>query len=101
MNLTYLLLNLGFTALILLGLWRTISTLKPGAVAFTLLVTGLLTLVFDNLIVAARIVGYTHANTLGLGVPLAPVEDLGYTITGAFVVPALWNLFAPLTKGGK
>ena len=63
----------------------TISTLALG----TLLVS----LVFDNIIVGLKIVDYDPDKILGLRVPIAPIEDFGYTIVGVILVPVLWNFF--------
>lgn len=58
-----------------------------GGVAAVLLV---LTVIFDNLMVAAGFVGYDAANNLGVTVGLIPLEDLYYPLVVALIVGAVW-----------
>jgi len=52
-----------------------------------------LTLIFDNLIIWAGIVGYDTSKLLGLFVGYAPVEDFFYAILAVIIVPVLWKQF--------
>jgi lycopene cyclase domain-containing protein len=54
-----------------------------------------LTVVFDNLMIAADLFTYPEQHLSGLKIGLAPVEDLSYAVCAAFLVPAV---FALLTR---
>jgi lycopene cyclase domain-containing protein len=62
------------------------------AVAGTFLVLMLATAVFDNLMIAAGLVVYDEHQLLGLHLGRAPLEDLGYPLATALLLPALWHL---------
>ncbi|WP_295855308.1 lycopene cyclase domain-containing protein [uncultured Microbacterium sp.] len=64
--------------------------------ALTALVLGGLTLVFDNLMIAVDLFSYPQEHLSGLKLGLAPIEDFAYPLCAAFLVPALFTLFAPL-----
>lgn len=53
----------------------------------------LMTLVFDNLIIASGIVDYDFEKTAGIRLFLAPIEDFAYTLVALVLVPSLFNLF--------
>lgn len=53
----------------------------------------LLTLVFDNLLIAAGIVAYNQSDLLGIHLGLAPIEDFAYTIAVAVYLPTIWEMF--------
>ena len=53
----------------------------------------LLTLIFDNVIIATGMVAYDHTRILGLYLGVAPIEDFLYTVLALLLVPALWNMF--------
>jgi len=89
---TYLLISLPFLAAAA-ALWWVRRPAFPRQGRVTLVVGAAmltLTVVFDNLMVAAGLVGYSSANHLGLRVGLIPVEDLFYTVFVCAVVTALW-----------
>jgi lycopene cyclase domain-containing protein len=96
MNLTYLIINLVFTAVAAVAAWPQLASLKARPWLTSLLVVGVMTLVFDNLIVGLQIVGYNATLIAGLRLGYAPLEDFGYLITGSFLIPALWQRFAKL-----
>lgn len=50
----------------------------------------ILTMVFDNLMVAAGLVGYDNANNLGIFIGRIPVEDVFYSIFVVLVVTSFW-----------
>lgn len=50
-----------------------------------------LTVVFDNLMVAAGLYEFGHATTLGVNIGRIPVEDLFYPLFTALVVTAAWG----------
>lgn len=51
----------------------------------------LLTLIFDNLIIATGIVDYDPQKIFGIRLGVAPIEDFAYTIVGLILVPSLFN----------
>lgn len=53
----------------------------------------LLTLVFDNLIIWAGIVGYDTSKILGVFLGYAPLEDFFYALLAVIVVPVFWKRF--------
>lgn len=52
----------------------------------------LMTLVFDNLIILAGIVGYDQALISGIKLGIAPIEDFSYTLVGLVLIPLTWEL---------
>ena len=92
----YLLINTAFTAFALVVTRPQIRRLKSAPWLTSLLVVGLMTLVFDNLIVGLQIVGYNPTLITGLRLGYVPIEDFGYLVTGSFLVPCLWQRFAKL-----
>jgi lycopene cyclase domain-containing protein len=94
---TYLLLAVPFLA-VALGtlLVARRRTGGPGwrEVGIGLGVLLVLTVVFDNVIVGAGLVGYDTSRTLGVLMGVAPVEDLAYAVAAGLLLPALWRLTA-------
>ncbi|GHD04774.1 lycopene cyclase domain-containing protein [Zhihengliuella salsuginis] len=54
----------------------------------------ILTAVFDNVMLAAGLFGYTPETLSGHGIGLAPLEDFAYPVAAAILLPALWVLLA-------
>lgn len=52
----------------------------------------LMTLVFDNLIILAGIVGYDENLISGIKLGIAPIEDFSYTLVGLVLIPLTWEL---------
>jgi lycopene cyclase domain-containing protein len=98
MQFTYLLLDVAFGGVALLLVRKGLLALKWRPVYLTVWLVSVLTLVFDNLIVYFDIVSYEPVKNMGLAVPFAPIEDFGYTVIGAFLIPAIWNLTAKIGK---
>lgn len=69
--------------------WRKDYPLKAAALTAVALVV--LTLIFDNVIILARIVAYNPSYILGLKLGAAPVEDFAYSFVAALFIPYLWN----------
>lgn len=98
---TYTLFNLFFlipaAALLMLARARTPGFSRDG---FWVCLVGLviLTVIFDNLMIAAGLFFYANEHTLGLRLGLMPVEDLAYVVFTALALPALWEL---LGTGGE
>lgn len=61
------------------------------ALLCTILFLLLLTIVFDNLIIAAHIVAYHSSNISGLYIYKMPIEDLTYAVAACLLVPLLWG----------
>jgi lycopene cyclase domain-containing protein len=65
--------------------------LPRGPLVRTAIVMLVLTLVFDNLIIATGIVDYDPAKISGLRLGVAPIEDFAYTLVALVLVPSLFN----------
>ena len=71
---------------VLLRRWLPLSPiLKTTAVML------LLTLVFDNLIIATGIVDYDPEKISGVRLGVAPIEDFAYTLVALVLVPSVFN----------
>lgn len=89
---TYLLISLPFLAA---SFWvwvrrRGGQRRQWQRLALTLTVLCALTIIFDNLMVAAGFVEYDPGNNVGIFLGLIPVEDLFYPVFVAFMATALW-----------
>ena len=62
------------------------------AIAWTLVALVLATVVFDNLMIGAGLINYGQRYLAGVFIGRVPVEDLGYPLAGALLLPALWHL---------
>lgn len=62
------------------------------AIAWTVLGLAITTAVFDNLMIAAGLFEFADEHLVGLFVGRAPVEDVGYPLAAALLLPALWHL---------
>jgi lycopene cyclase domain-containing protein len=51
-----------------------------------------LTLVFDNIMIAAGLFAYADAHISGLRIGLVPIEDLSYPLALAIALPGVWQL---------
>lgn len=61
------------------------------AMAPAALMIGVLTAVFDSVMIAAGLFTYAEEHLLGLRIGLAPVEDFAYPLAAAALLPALWT----------
>jgi lycopene cyclase domain-containing protein len=68
------------------------------AIGFTMIWMILMTLVFDNVIIALGIVGYDENKISGLLLGLAPIEDFSYTVVSVLAVGILWHKFTKANK---
>lgn len=85
---TYLYISAPFL-LAAVALWARVRPWK-----LTAAVTGVLfalTIIFDNLMVAAGLYEFGHATTLGVNIGRIPAEDLFYPLFTALVVTAVWR----------
>jgi len=62
--------------------------------ALTALALCVLTLVFDNVMIALDLFSYPDEHLSGVRLGLAPIEDFAYPLCAAFLVPAVFDLFA-------
>ncbi|MDO5099597.1 MAG: lycopene cyclase domain-containing protein [Corynebacterium sp.] len=87
---TYTLISIPF----LLGaivLWL-IKRPKPLAVTgIVLAVLLVLTAIFDNLMIWAKLVGYGESQRLGIHIGLVPLEDFFYPIVAVLIITAVWR----------
>lgn len=76
---------------------------RAAAVAATVLVMLVLTVVFDNVMIAVGLVGYSTSQLGGVHLGLVPLEDLAYPLAGAVVLPFWWTVLTarhPNARGG-
>ena len=85
---------LGISAVMLLVavLVRRPRGLFWGSLVASFVLLGVLTAIFDNLMIAAGIMTYTEHNISGVQIGLAPLEDFAYPFAGVLLLPALWLL---------
>jgi lycopene cyclase domain-containing protein len=62
------------------------------AVTISGLVVIVLTVVFDNVMIAIGLFGYNPEQISGAFIGLAPLEDFAYAIAAVVLLPALWHL---------
>ena len=92
---TYIILNVIFMVVVLV-------VLRPKVKLFSrvwwgvLVALVLLTLVFDNIMIAMGLFEYAPNKILGVYIGRAPVEDFFYALLAVIIVPLLWQRF-----GGK
>lgn len=94
MAFTYLILNVIFIAVAVIAFAKYLKAPNKPVVIMAIALL-ILTLIFDNLIIVAGIVGYDTSKLLGIYLGVAPIEDFFYTLLAALLIPALWNLFSP------
>ena len=87
---TYLLMNLAFMLIAFVILNVFVRKTPWRMVLWTLIAMLVLTLIFDNVIIALDIVAYDPAKVSGLYLGLAPIEDFAYTVVA---VPLQCRLF--------
>lgn len=92
MALTYLILNIVFIICVVV---MTAMTFKRPSRNWWITLGALLvlTLVFDNLIIWAGIVGYDTSKLLGVFIGHAPIEDFFYALLAVIIVPLFWKRF--------
>ncbi|MCG2624853.1 lycopene cyclase domain-containing protein [Arthrobacter sp. I2-34] len=107
---TYWLLNLGFLAVaaavaLAAGAVQRRRTGEAAAAGRRWRAAGLafavlcvLTALFDNLMIAAGLFGYSQGHISGWRIGLAPLEDFSYILAAAILLPALWTLL-PVKDG--
>ncbi|UAJ78120.1 lycopene cyclase domain-containing protein [Leifsonia sp. ZF2019] len=68
-------------------------------VVLTGVLIGVLTAVFDNLMIGVGLMTYGAAHLTGLRLGLVPVEDFAYPLAGLLLLPALWLLLRRRPRG--
>lgn len=68
------------------------TRIRWGAVAITGAVVCAMTAVFDNIMIAVGLVGYSPDHISGALVGIAPLEDFAYAIAAVVLLPSLWAL---------
>lgn len=89
---TYLLISLPFL-IVAAVIWARNLRRYPRQLAVTglvLAVVTVLTVIFDNLMIAAGNVDYGSDRNLGIYLGLAPVEDLFYPLFATLIITAVW-----------
>lgn len=87
---TYLILNVIVIAVVCVVL--RIMPHRPGRPwAIMTASLFLLTLVFDNIMIALGLFTYAPDKILGIHIVLAPVEDFMYPLLAVLMIPVLWN----------
>jgi lycopene cyclase domain-containing protein len=91
MSVEYAVLNAVFLApLTTLVIIRRDAILKRNALhVFGVLC--ILTLLFDNLLIAAGTMTYDPAHIVGIKLGLVPIEDFAYTLAAVMLVALCWN----------
>lgn len=62
------------------------------ALAVTVLVLFVISVVFDNVMIAIGLVGYNRDLISGAFLGIAPLEDFAYVLGAVLLLPALWVL---------
>jgi small toxic polypeptide LdrA/B/C/D len=76
---------------------RSILPLVAGAMVLCAVVLGVLTAVFDNVMIAVGLMQYSARHIAGLHVGAAPLEDFAYPLAAVILLPSLWAIFAKRT----
>jgi lycopene cyclase domain-containing protein len=88
----YLALNVVFMLIAFVILNVVVRKSPWKLIGWTLLSMVLVTLIFDNVIVALGIVDYDSNKISGLVLGLVPIEDFAYTIVSVLAVSSIWHL---------
>ena len=88
---TYGNLNLIFLAVAALATWFIKNRFQCFTTPLVALPMVVLTMIFDNLIVAAGIVDYDDTKLIGVNIGVVPIEDFAYTVVAVLLVPAIWK----------
>jgi len=88
----YLALNVVFMLIAFIILNVVVRKSPWKLIGWTLLSMVLVTLIFDNVIVALGIVDYDSNKISGLVLGLVPIEDFAYTIVSVRAVSSIWHL---------
>ncbi|MFM5903882.1 MAG: lycopene cyclase domain-containing protein [Microbacteriaceae bacterium] len=95
---TYLLLNLTFTAIAVVLFIIIRPSIGPKPLALAGLSLLMMTALGDNFIVGVGIVDYDSTKILGIQIGVAPVEDFFYAVIAVLLIPAIWEATGSLSK---
>ncbi|MBN9644330.1 lycopene cyclase domain-containing protein [Corynebacterium mendelii] len=89
---TYFLLSAPFVVVAGLLWWRARHRMahQPAVTGLVIAALTVLTVIFDNLMIAVGLVGYAGEHNSGITIGLMPVEDLTYPLVAALVVTGFW-----------
>lgn len=97
MSSTYFVMSVPFLAwaalLVAVARWKFGLRLRSLAAPIAAVVA--LTVVFDNLIIAAGLVAYDPSRNLGIMIGLAPIEDFLYAVVAVCLSASLWAIMTP------
>lgn len=89
---TYLLISLPFllvATIVMVLRWKRFR--RQGAVVgIVLAIVLILTVIFDNLMIAFGNVAYGEEHNLGIYLGLVPIEDLFYPVFATLIITAFW-----------
>ncbi len=87
-------LSIALPPILVAGLFALLfrKRLNLRALRLAALLTLFMTLIFDNLIILAGIVGYDERLISGIKLGVAPIEDFSYTLVGLVLIPLTWEL---------
>ena len=88
---TYILLTISVLSVFAIYAFLMRRWLKPKPLVAATAVLLLLTLIFDNLIIATGIVDYDPEKISGVRLGVAPIEDFAYTLVALVLVPSVFN----------
>lgn len=91
MRIDYILLDAAFLLPLFVLAVRRWRTLLCRHVLYTAIALVVLTVVFDNLMIAAGVMAYDPAHICGLKLGLAPIEDFAYTLAAVVYVAIWWD----------
>ena len=100
---TYWFLNAIFLAAVAaVALAAVLSRGQPRwrSTGLVLVVVLVMTVVFDNLMIAVGLVGYDPSKISGVLIGVAPIEDFAYALAAVVLLPSLWVLTGPSTRSG-
>ncbi|WP_425862234.1 lycopene cyclase domain-containing protein [Arthrobacter sp. TWP1-1] len=76
------------------GLWRSRKPYNVViAASVSILVLVVLTVIFDNVMIASGLFDYGGHTLNGLRLGLAPIEDFAYPVGGALLLTGFWTMF--------
>jgi lycopene cyclase domain-containing protein len=65
------------------------------AIGVAFVALGVLTVVFDSVMIGADLFRYGDGTLTGIDLWRAPVEDLWYPLVAVLLLPAVWELLGP------
>ncbi|GAB3604782.1 hypothetical protein GCM10027413_01910 [Conyzicola nivalis] len=99
---TYWSLNAFFLAAVALVALAAVLTRRAPrwrALALAGIVLLVTTAVFDNVMIGIGLVDYDPDLISGAFVGIAPLEDFAYAIAAVVLLPSLWHLLGPSSRG--